>query len=85
MLEPPPNAWLKCSHTPTLTTTERTKVIDSEARTGKRLSRSGGTEYAVPIASAERDGDELGDALRDRQDERDHRARDDDPPPRRRD
>jgi hypothetical protein len=50
MAEPPPKVWLKCSHTPRLTTSERTNVIDSEASAGKRLSRSGGTEYAVPTA-----------------------------------
>src|SRR3954452_17570905 len=48
--EPPPNAWLKCSQTPTFTTTARTNVIDSDASAGKRFRRSGGTEYAVPIA-----------------------------------
>ena len=40
----PPSVWLKCSHTPRLTTSARTPVIDSEASTGKRLMRSGGTE-----------------------------------------
>src|SRR3954447_10621837 len=47
---PAPNARLKCSHTPTLTTADRTKVIESDASAAKRLRRSGGTEYAVPTA-----------------------------------
>ena len=44
---PPP---VKCSATPRLTTTARTPVMHSEASSGKRLSRSGGSEYAAPTA-----------------------------------
>src|SRR4051794_17336628 len=51
-LPSPPNAYEKCDATPRLTTAERTPAMHSDAATGWRLSRSGGTEYATPTSSA---------------------------------
>ena len=40
----PPKARLKCPYMPRLTATARTPEMHSDATTGKRLSRTGGSE-----------------------------------------
>ena len=43
---------MKCAATPRFTIAERTPETHSDATSGKRFSRAGGTEYAVPTTSA---------------------------------
>ena len=54
----------KCQYTPRLTTRLRTPVMHSDAATGKRLRRNGGSEYSAPTARPGGDRDGLHHALR---------------------